>query len=57
MESKHFELVGKLKNAAIRRCEERIVAARRAPARPDGGMKPPPAVYGPTAFLRHRHGL
>lgn len=47
------EMIEKLKMAALRRCEERIAAARTQGSRIDSA----PPQFGVSVLLKHRHGL
>lgn len=49
----NLEMIEKLKMAALRRCEERIEAARMQGSR----INSAPPQFGVSALLKHRHGL
>ncbi len=53
MQLSHSEMIEKLKMAALRRCEERIEAARTQ----GRSYIPETPQFGVSALLKSRHGL
>ncbi|MBP1927525.1 hypothetical protein J2741_000072 [Methanolinea mesophila] len=52
-----MEILEKLKKAALKRCEERIVEARNAPGPPKKELRCGMVRNGFTSSLKKQHGL
>ncbi len=57
MNQSNTELLEKLKNVALKRCEERIKVAQCAPGPPKKDVKSDAICSEFTSFLKRQHGL